>query len=362
MKPVVRQFLQQSHLCAGLLVGWVVVVIALAGAVMVFRPQLEPIVYPRLFSVPAANTERVPLDVLVAQARAAYPDNKFSRLRFWAEPTRPAMIRCTNSDQIYLDPWTGEVLGQQNRYRGMFGRAEEIHRFLSLGTTVGKNIVGAAVLVFVFIIVSGLVLWLPPAWRALRAALTLRFALRGRARWLAWHRTLGAWVGLVVLLSALTGLPHAYDWYDHAIYRLAGSPVPEVPTVPVPAEARPLTMEELWRRTRTLMPEFESAEIHFPQPERAVEIWVVEKDAPHPHARSYLHLDPHTGAVVDFEPYRDSSLGHRLYYWMLALHLGQAFGWPGQVLLLLATLGVPALAVTGVWSYLARRRAAATPA
>lgn len=358
MKPALRQFLLQSHLFAGLVVGWVLVVTSLAGAVMIFRPQLDPVVNPELFAVQADRTTRAPLDTLAQHARAQFPEHKFNFVRFWADPARPAMIRAANSDQIYLDPWSGRVLGQQNRYRGLFGRAEDIHRFLGLGTTVGKHLVGAAVLVFVFMILSGLALWAPPAARLLQQALTWKFSLRGRARLLHWHRTLGAYVGLIVLLSALTGLPHAYDWYEHGIYRLTGSPVPEIPNVAAPPGASPLPLEELWRRARARMPAFESAQVNFPRAGKAVEIWVVERGAPHPHARSYLHLDGYTGAVVSFEPHAESSLGHRVYYWALALHLGQAFGWPGQVLLLLAVLGVPVLAVTGVWSYLARRRPA----
>lgn len=358
MKPRVRTLLLKGHLFAGLVTGWVLVIITLAGAAMVFRPQLDPLVNPELFAVQGAGTQRASLDTLAQNARAQFPEHKFNWVRFWADPARPAMIRATNSDQIYLDPWSAQVLGQQNRYRGFFGRAEEIHRFLSLGTTVGKHVVGAVVLIFVAIIVTGFLLWLPPAARLVKSALTLNFSLKGRARWLNWHRTLGAYVGLVVLLSALTGLPHAYDWYEHGLYRLTGSPIPEIPDAAAPAGTSPLPIEELWRRTRALMPEFESAQVNFPRGGKAVEIWVVEKGAPHPHARSYLHLDGHTGAVIDFEPYRESSLGHRLYYWMLSLHLGQAFGWPGQVLLFLAVLGVPVLVVTGTWSYLARRRSA----
>jgi uncharacterized iron-regulated membrane protein len=362
MKPAMRKFLLQTHLWAGLLVGWVLVIIALAGAAMVFRPQLDPVVNPGLFAVSAARAERASLDVLAQNAWTQFPEHRFNFVRFWADPARPAMIRAANSDQIYLDPWNGRVLGQQNRYRGFFGRAEEIHRFLSLGTTVGKNIVGAVVLVFVGIILTGLVLWMPPAWRLLRNALTLNPAAKGRARLLNWHRTLGAYVGLIVLLSALTGLPHAYDWYEHGLYRLTGSPIPAIPDAAAPSGTSPLPLEELWRRARALMPHYESAQVNFPRGGKAVEIWVVESDAPHPHARSYLHLDGHTGAVIDFEPYRESSAGHRLYYWMLALHLGQAFGWPGQVLLFLAVLGVPVLVLTGVWSYLARRRPGAAQA
>ena len=109
------------------------------------------------------------------------------------------------------------------------------------------------------------------------------------------------------------------------------------------------------------MPEYESAQIYLPAPgKRVMEIWVVETGAPHPHARSYLYLDAATGGVLRHTPYLESSAGHRLFHWMLAWHLGQAGGLATQILLLIAMLSVPALAVTGIWSRL-RRKPAATP-
>ncbi len=357
MNTLFRQRLLQLHLFAGLTVGLVLVIMAGAGAWMVFRPQLESLAYPELFTV-KPGTQRVSLDILAANAAAVYPGRKMTQVRFWSDPARSVMIRCANSDQIYLDPWTGRVLGMQNRYRGLFGRAEDIHRFLGLGSTVGTHVTGVAAFGFIFIILSGLVLWVPPAWRALRGALTLRFNLSGRAALLNWHRTLGAYAAVFVLLSALTGLPHAYDWYDHAVYRVAGSPLPSAPEASPVVPGTPLVaLEQIWQRAHAELPDFQSANVYFPKAgSNATEIWIVGADAPHPHARSQYYVDAATGELLRATPQAAASAGHRLFFWMLAWHLGQAGGPVTQVLVFLATLCVPVLAVTGTWSYLRRRR------
>ncbi|MBL9215035.1 MAG: PepSY domain-containing protein [Opitutaceae bacterium] len=352
-----RQRLLQLHLCAGLTVGLVLLAIALSGAAMLFRPQLDPVVNRELFAV-AGGAERATLDVVAAQALAAHPGSAPVRLRYWSAGDRPSVLRCANHDQIYVDPGTGRVLGMQNRYRGFFGRAEDIHRFLGLGPSVGKAIGGAAVLTFVFVILSGFVLWVPPAWRALRSALLPNLRLAGRARLLHAHKLVGGYAGLVVLFSALTGLPHAYDWYEHLVYRVAGSPPPEAPPVAAaPAAAERLPMAEWARRIEALSGPYHSAEVFFPKPgQSVVQAWYVTADAPHVHARSYVYLDAVTGEVLRHEPYATSSAGHKLYYWMLALHLGQAGGPGWQLVLLGGCLSVPVLAVTGLLSYLRRRR------
>lgn len=357
MKPAFRTSLLQLHLLAGLTAGLVLTIMALAGAWMVFRPQLEPLAYPELMTV-APGRERVSLDTLAANAAAAYPGRTFNQVRFWAEPTRSVMIRCSNSDQIYLDPWTGRVLGLQNRYGGLFGKAEDIHRFLGLGSNVGTHVTAVAAFQFIFIILSGFVLWMPPAWRAVRTALTLKYNLSGRARLLNWHRTLGAYTAVFVLLSALTGLPHAYSWYEHGVYRVVGSRLPAVPAASAVAPDSPrVPVEQIWHRAQAELPDYHSANLYFPKNgDNSTLIWIVSADAPHAHARSEYYVDAGTGALLQATPYAASSAGHKLFYWMLAWHLGQAGGVVSQVLLFLATLGVPVLVITGTWSYLRRRR------
>lgn len=362
MKPVFRQRLLQLHLLAGLTAGLVLVVMAVAGAWMVFRPQLEPVAYPELMIV-TPGRERVSLDTLAANASAAYPGWKLNQVRFWSDPARSVMIRCANSDQIYLDPWTGRVLGMQNRYRGLFGGAENIHRFLGLGIEVGTHVTAVAAFLFIFIILSGLVLWVPPAWRAVRGALTLKFNLSGRARLLNWHRTFGAYAAVFVLLSALTGLPHAYSWYEHGVYRVAGSPLPAAPVASAAGPDSPrLPVELLWRRAQAELPDYHSANVYFPKAgDNATLVWIVGARAPHPHARSEYYVDAGTGALLVATPYAESSAGHKLFHWMLAWHLGQAGGWVTQALVFLATLCVPGLAITGTWSYWQRVRSRARP-
>jgi len=353
-----KKILRQLHLWVGLVAGLIVFVMALAGVWMVFRPQLESRVYPELFTV-TPGTTRAPLDLLAANAAAAYPGRTFSQIRFWSDPTRAAMIRCSNSDQIYLDPWTGRVLGMQNRYRGLFGRAEDIHRFLGLGSDVGTHVTAVGAFAMIFLVFSGLLLWVPPVWRGLKAALAINPKLAGRAQLINWHKTVGVIVGVFLLLSALSGLPHAYHWYEAGVYRIVGSEMPDAPAAsPVTETQQRLPLEAVWQTARAALPDYHSANVYFPKAKsNAVEIWIVGAAAPHPHARSLYHVDAVTGEMLRAVPWAEASAGHKLFYWGLAWHLGQAWGLPGQVVALVATLGVPFLAVTGVWAWLRRRRA-----
>src|SRR5207249_2021704 len=100
---------------------------------IVFRPQLEPVVNRDLLTVPAC-TERVPLDTLMAKARAVHPAAEFDYVRIPAGDVGAARIpatriRFTDQEFVYLNPCSGVVLGQRARYGGVLGSIEQLHIF-----------------------------------------------------------------------------------------------------------------------------------------------------------------------------------------------------------------------------------------
>src|SRR5207244_3668254 len=69
--PVFRTLVLQFHRWTGLTVGIVLVFMALTGALIAYRPHLEPVVNRDLLTV-AACSQHVPLDTLASNARAAH--------------------------------------------------------------------------------------------------------------------------------------------------------------------------------------------------------------------------------------------------------------------------------------------------
>ncbi len=364
MSPLLRRRILSVHRWAGLVVGLVIAWMAITGSLMVFRAQLEPASEHRIRTFAPCAT-RLPLDDLAASARAAHPGPRLDYIRVLGGEAAPVLIRYADQNTAYLDPCTGAVLGIQNRYGGPFGMIEWLHRFMFLGSAHG-TVTGIAVMSFaLLIIVGGLIVWWPSTLKALKAAIKLNPRLNGRARTLNRHKTIGLYASLIVLTSALTGLPQAFNWYKNGIYWLTGSPLPgaaEIKSDPPGGVAR-LPMETFWRHAQSLVPHPSEALLHYPAKARdPVEIFMIAADAPHANARTYLYLDAYTDRVLSYTPYADSSLGHKLYFWTLSIHTGLAGGIVGQLLLLAGALSVPYLAWTGIGSYLRRKFPAAKQA
>jgi ferredoxin-NADP reductase len=361
MNLKLRPIVLQCHRWAGLSVGLVMVLIGVTGAAIVFRPQLEPVLNQTLLTVPAC-TGRVPLDTLAANASSARPAAKLDYIRLLAgddgaRRIPAAQVRFTDQTFAYLNPCTGALLGVRARYGGVLGVIEQVHRFRFMRH--GSLITGTSTIVFaIVLVVGGLFMWWPSRQRGWKHAVKFDARSAGGVRTLNLHKTVGLYASLIVLVSALTGLPQAFDWYARGIYILTGSPEPvKAPKSAPPSGASRLPMETYWQIAQALVPQPSEALLHYPTQARdAVEIYLIAGDAPHANARTMLFLDAYTGKTLEFTPYRDSSLGHKLYFWALSWHTGRVGGLFGQLVLLLGALCLPILAYTGIKRYFRRTR------
>lgn len=364
MNKVLSQFtMLRLHRWTGLTAGLVLMMLAVTGASMLFRPQIEPRLDRDLLTVPAC-LGRAPIEQLTAAALAAYPKSKLDFIRLesaapTAEHVPAAFVRFKDKNTVYLNPCTAQVLGQRNRYAGLFGAIEGLHRLRFVED--GEVVTGTTALLTVLVLLGGgYYLWWPSTRRGVRSAMRYDSSLRGPARTLNLHRTVGVYVGLVVMASALTGLPQAFKWYKQGLYTAVGSPKPAKAPHSAPSDSH-VTLEQAWLIGQKTVPGATVSQLRYPEKAKdAIEMFFIERNAPHPNARTYLYLDSGTGAALRFEPYATSSTGNKLYFWMLSWHNGLVGGLAGQCLMLFGLLGVPLLGYTGISSFLRRslRRAA----
>jgi uncharacterized iron-regulated membrane protein len=384
MKPAFRKPLLAVHTWVGLTAGLVLLIVAVTGAVLIFRTALERKLDPARWIV-APDAHRLSLDDLAARARAAHPEGELESVRFYGDPTAPVLALFSNKEYVHLNPHTGAVLGIRQRYGEGFGWVEGVHKYLMLAPTLGEDVNGSFAIVFAALTLTGIVLWWPATRRALKAGLTINRKLKGRPWHLNLHKTLGAYVALVILFSAVTGVPIALESTQSVIYFLTGSKITPPPAATeVPASVTPVAVaarsadvapptatnaagvsfagfQAIADRIESLMPQARETYIALPK-KGVVSSYAIATGAPHPNARSYVWFEPATARVLRFTPYAQATTGFRVYYWMLSLHTAVTGGIAVQVILLVGTLSVPVLAYTGVASYLRRKSRRETPA
>jgi vanillate O-demethylase ferredoxin subunit len=140
------------------------------------------------------------------------------------------------------------------------------------------------------------------------------------------------------------------------LFFAAGSRLPAPKPAVTATSAAMLPAEIFIERALSTLPNAREITLTYPRNVRdAVEIYAIERGAPHPNARSYVYLNPYTADVLRLEPYAASTAGNRIYRWLGSLHTGKVGGLPVQLLLFAGILGVPVLAYTGIRSTLRRK-------
>ena len=356
VSPATRNTILGIHRWTGLTVGLVAAFLAVTGLAMVFRPQLQPVAE-RGLNVAASCHARLALDDLIARARESHPGPEV--LQAEASRAGATIVRFTDMQGVYVDPCTGAIVGEKNRWGGFFGLAEWLHRLRFAGDTEFTELVGGSVSLVVAIVIvgGGLVVVWPRNMKALRNALKPRWRLAGAAFDASLHRTVGLYVCAVLLVSTLTSLTFTFEWARHAIFTAAGSPMPAKKPRAAQDGGATLPAEAFMARTLAMLPDAREIQILFPRkPGDAVEIQALASGAPHANARDFLYLDPATGSVLRVQRYASSGAGNRVYRWLGALHQGQ-LGLALQLVLFAGILGVPFLAFTGARGFLRRKLA-----
>lgn len=99
-----------------------------------------------------------------------------------------------------------------------FSAMNSLHRSLALGS-FGKLLVGWSMWGLIFILISGIVMWVRSSRKNFLRSLSLMFpnALRG------WHVNLGAYMMLILLVIAVTGLQWNEEWFRNVFYSIFDS-------------------------------------------------------------------------------------------------------------------------------------------
>jgi uncharacterized iron-regulated membrane protein len=204
------------HFYAGLFVMPWLLVLAITGTIYCFQPQIEPLLYPHRLVVAPTATPRLPLDALLARARAELSSGaRVLRAHVEANPARSAefvfALPGGTKESVYVNPYDGAVLGTLDVDRRFMQLDRMLHRKLLLGKP-GELLMELAACWTLVMIGTGVALWWPRAGASWRAALVPRAGARGRPFWKSVHASVGIWLAVGALAFVVSGLPWTGSW------------------------------------------------------------------------------------------------------------------------------------------------------
>lgn len=150
------------HFYAGLFVAPFMVLLALTGIIYLFKPQLDPLLYSDLMTVQTGH-HSLSADDQLRRIEMAYPQVRIKQYLPPINAERSAqfvVIRDGRELNVFLDPYRGNVLGEQDAKLNLQAVARALHGELMIGT-LGDRLVELAAGWGVMLVVSGLYLWWP---------------------------------------------------------------------------------------------------------------------------------------------------------------------------------------------------------
>lgn len=365
-----RSIIFWTHLACGLVAGVVIFTMSLTGVLLTYERQIDEWIA-RSHYVPAAGQgERLPLDALVARHAELRPDVAASTVVVTNDPGAPVTFRAGRSSGLSLNPYSGEPIEVTSpRVDAVMSWLTGFHRWFNVqgeNRAVARQVTGVCNVIFLFLVLSGMYLWLPKLWKPVmfRARLLFRREYpNSKARDYHWHHIFGIWMALPLIAVVYTGAVISYPWAANFMYRVFGAEVPaqaapggagggnnargEAPAalpegVALPLEtllAQAIAREgQDWKRLNLTLPA---------AGQRELSVEFDRGNGAQAHLRHTLVLDRSSGAVVATRGFADQPEAQRLRGIARFLHTGEVLGFWGQTLAGLASLAALFLVWTG---------------
>lgn len=386
LRGQVRRLFTWLHRWSGLAILIFLTVACLSGSYLAFRSEFDRWLNPGMlivtegeFRLPlAAAIAAVERDVPGAQVTSLYlPQRRDAALSIYVRAAGTAATGHGHGsvasplavNQVFVDPYTGRLLGGRRTTGNQPSRATLGHVMLRLhyallASDAGEWVLGVCALVWLLTLPMGAALAWPLKWQLAAGwwrVITVRIGSGAYAVTYDLHRSIGL---LTLPLAAMLAFSSVY-------LNLPGLVKPVVdalsPLTPVPtrsARAWPSDPVDADRALAAAMAVVPGAEAYSVTRDFTRSWYAVRLRAPgdiSTFGNNYVYVDAASGAVSATNLAGASTAGDRFILWQFPLHSGLGFGLTGQTVIALTGLLLTLVNLSGlyVWfvNWRLRRRA-----
>lgn len=374
------------HRYAGLFMALFLVVAGVTGTAIAFYDELDEGLNPSLYKVNKSRDEHLSLDHIVAKLNQGFwgekviirytqfPRHESDSIRFIVRPKESGLLAGSNTlsfDWVFVDPYTGNVLGTRKFGAWRFDRAHimpllwELHYSLTLPWPYGEWLFGAVALVWVFDCFFAFYLTLPAARRQRLYKWKKAWKVKwraGRARLIRdIHIAFSLWLWSVLLMLAISSVMFNlnHEVYQPVLstfvkYEHARDALPEANDA---LRSNLISLDHARDKGREYIKQWQNEgdfqvfledSLTLDLGKHAYRFKVKSSlDLPNSYAQTAVYLSAFDGAFLSRAyPYIDK--GNAISTWLGALHMGRVFGVWYQIFVSLLGVFVTVVTVSGV--------------
>ncbi|MBP9491246.1 MAG: PepSY domain-containing protein [Aliarcobacter sp.] len=383
------------HWFLGITAGIILLVVGITGAIMSFEKEILRAINQDSYYV-SVPTEQKKLSTkeLLEKFQTSNPNVKINSISFSSDEKSSTVITIAGEAENarrgiskYVNPYTAEVLPDLVG-KDFFGFILRLHRWLAFPQEmreVGKQTVAISTVSLIVLIISALVIYWGRIKHAFFKSFTFKFKHHGRAFLSTMHSAIGMWVIPFYLLACLTGLFWSYEWYNNALYKIAGvekpqrnqqqpqaqnSQKPDGEKAQGQAQREGIEQQREAKKTNNfdshqkaiemfnifVQRDYSTVTLRFPQKGTVYSFNYLDTNPAHYRATNTLELDVNSWQLLKHERYNDLPLNEQLMKSILPLHTGEYFGLIGQIAMFLASSLMALFTITGFMLYINRHK------
>jgi uncharacterized iron-regulated membrane protein len=377
-------FFRRIHLYLSLAAGLVILIACLTGAILVFEKDLQMAMSKKRYYV-ERGTGKLSLDQLVKAVKDSFTTAKVNGVKVYEAANRSTEINVVFPPKkegkaevqkakeekkgppqrqpgftIFVNPYTGQILQKYSYRETGFYKVFAMHRWLLGGEgSVGKYIVGVSTFIFLFILLTGIILW----WPRTRKIMQQRLRIKWGAGWKRinhdMHLVFGFYSAIFLFIMAFTGLAWSFEWFNNGIYAVTKSPLkaPAPPKSTFVLAAKRISYDDAFAAAKSVYPNAEFYNISMPKDSvEAVTVNALPKNPVHENATDAVYIDQYSAAVLGKTDYADRSLGARVRSTFKPVHTGSIWGWPSKLIAFIVCLFGVTFPITGTLMWINRTR------
>jgi len=373
-----KKWSAKLHLWLGLSVGIIVFIVSLTGTLYVFKDEIQNSLRKEAMYVQKPSAS--PLSITVLKEKVSLELNEkypLSAVEISLDKDRSYRFSYYEKNKkgwnyfeevkinklVYVDQYSGKILAVYNEKYSFFTILKFIHWSLLLNSEWGKYVVGIPTVLFIFMLITVIILWWPKNKKARKG----RF-------WFSWenvktwkrknydlHNVLGFYASFFALLISMTGIYFAYPYVKNAFnFTLSGSTeLPKEKEIQSPdslmiknTSVFDLTAQE----TRKLYPTSSSFRIPLNGKNKKgkelknIPVTIYGQEGRYSE-RNTLVFDKYSGKLLADKPHQKLSNAEKYANANYDIHTGSYFGLFGKILWFITGLICTSLPVTGflVW-------------
>lgn len=360
-----RTFFKKLHKWLSIPVGIIITIMCLTGAILVFQDEILELSNPEHYFVSEVKGSPIPLEELIPIVNAQLGDNTVTDVKISDDPNRTYSMSLTNGFRVtaFVNQYTGQLTGKSEYQKTFFYKIMTLHRWLMDGSrTWGKYTVGISTLIFVFILISGFIIWMPKKLN--KSRFKIQFRKGAKRLFFDLHNVLGVYACLVLLICALTGLVWSFDWYRDGVFKLFGAEVKQEQQGGHGGKGRGGNRGGDKEKKEVNVAQWQTVVNGLQQSNPDYEYIRIQDGVASVHLKSSAvsratdkyDFDKLNGEITKTTLFKDQDKTSKIRSWVYSLHVGDYWGIWSKIFTCLLALAGASLPITGYYMFFVKRK------